>query len=192
MDFIKPPKKSLGQNFLTDKNIINKIINIGDINNKIVLEIGSGYGNLTENILRKNPIKIYAVEKDKDLCEYLKKFFKTFKKVDIINDDILNFINNKNLGKNLTVYGNLPYNISTKIVASLILLNKWPPWYNNLIFMFQKEVAERIVAKNGSKDFGRLSVLCNWRFDIKKHFNVSKNCFTPKPKIDSTILSFKP
>ena len=105
---------------------------------------------------------------------------------------LLILLKKKNFGKNLIVFGNLPYNVSTQILASLILTEKWPPWYDILIFMFQKEVADRIIAKNKSKDFGRLSVLCNWRLNIKKHFNISSNCFFPKPKVESTLLSFIP
>jgi len=107
-------------------------------------------------------------------------------------NDILDFLESKNLGQNIIVFGNLPYNISTQILASLVLLEKWPPWYEILILMFQKEVADRILAKSKSKEFGRLSILCNWRLEIKKHFDVSKNCFSPKPKINSTVLSFTP
>ena len=187
------PKKSLGQNFLLDQNIINKIIKIGNIEkSKTVLEIGPGYGGLTRKIASMQPNKIFAIEKDKKLSSFLKKNFKNFSKIEIINDDIFNIIENKILGQNIIVFGNLPYNISTQILASLLLLEKWPPWYKMLIFMFQKEVADRILAKKNSKDFGRLSILCNWRMEIKKHFNVSKNCFYPKPKINSTVLSFKP
>ena len=101
-------------------------------------------------------------------------------------------INTNKFGENLVVIGNLPYNISTQIIASFIINQKWPPWYNILILMFQKEVADRIIAKEKSKNFSRLSVLCNWRLDIKKHFNVSQNSFLPVPKINSTVLSFKP
>ena len=193
MNFFKIAKKSLGQNFLIDQNIINKIIKIGKITeNKTVLEIGPGYGNLTKKIANMNPRKILAVEKDKKLALFLKNIFKDFKNIKIINNDIFNIIENKNLEQNTIVFGNLPYNISTQILASLILLEKWPPWYEILIFMFQKEVADRILAKKNIKDFGRLSILCNWRLDIKKHFDVSKNCFFPKPKINSTVLSFTP
>ena len=193
MKFSKIPKKSLGQNFLLDQNIINKIIKIGNIEkSKTVLEIGPGYGGLTRKIASMQPNKIFAIEKDEKLSSFLKKNFKNFSKIEIINDDIFNTIENKNLGENIVVFGNLPYNISTQILASLALLKKWPPWYKILIFMFQKEVANRIIAKKNSKDFGRLSILCNWRFEIKKHFDVSKNCFFPKPKINSTVLSFKP
>ena len=193
MKFLQKAKKSLGQNFLVDKNIINKIIEIGNINNnKTVMEIGSGYGNLTEAISCKEPKKIFAVEKDKKLASFLKKKFKNYKNLKIINRDILNIIEEKNLEQNMVVFGNLPYNVSTRILASLIMLKDWPPWYDVLILMFQKEVADRILAKKQTKEFSRLTVLSNWRLEIKKHFDVSKNCFFPKPKINSTLLSFKP
>jgi 16S rRNA (adenine1518-N6/adenine1519-N6)-dimethyltransferase len=110
----------------------------------------------------------------------------------IINNDILNVLNKNNFGKNVVVFGNLPYNISTQILASLILIEKWPPWFDILILMFQKEVADRIIAKKKSSSYGRLSVLSNWRLDVKKHFDISNSCFFPKPKVESTVLSFKP
>ncbi len=186
------PKKSLGQNFLIDQNIIKKIIDLGKIKNtKTILEIGPGYGNLTKKLIEKNPKKIFAIEKDKNLCLFLKKTFHEIKNLEIINEDILNLPKN-NFEKNIIVFGNLPYNISTQILASLIMQKIWPPWYECLILMFQKEVADRIIAKSNTKEFGRLSILANWRLEIKKHFNVSKNCFFPKPKINSTVLSFKP
>jgi len=193
MIFFNKPKKSLGQNFLIDKNIINKIIKIGKIEtDDIVWEIGPGYGNLTNKIINKKPKKIYAFEKDKNLSLILKKKYKDIKNIKIINSDILNVLINNIAGKNIIVFGNLPYNISTQILSSFLLIKRWPPWYKMLIFMFQKEVANRIITKKKSKDFGRLSVLCNWRTDVEKHFDVSKNCFFPRPKVDSTILSFKP
>ncbi len=186
-------KRSLGQNFLIDNNIINKIVEIGDISkNKKILEIGPGLGSLTNKIIEMNPKSLIAVEKDKNLVEPLKNKFKKFNNLKVVNNDILNLLENNNFGNDIIVFGNLPYNISTKIISSLILLKKWPPWYKMLIFMFQREVADRIIANDNDKNFGRLSILCKWRLDIKKHFNVSKNCFFPKPKVDSTILSFKP
>ena len=193
MKFLHKAKKSLGQNFLIDNNIINKIIEIGNINNnKTVLEIGAGYGNLTKAIISRAPKKIFAVEKDKKLASLLEKKFKNYKNLKIINRDILNVIEEKNLEQNMVVFGNLPYNVSTRILAALIMLKDWPPWYDVLILMFQKEVADRIIAKKQTKEFSRLTVLSNWRLEIKKHFDVSKNCFFPKPKINSTLLSFKP
>ena len=193
MKLLRIAKKSLGQNFLIDNNIINKIIKIGDINeNKIVMEIGPGYGNLTKGIVSMKPKKILAIEKDKKLASFLKKEFEDYKNVKIINRDILNIIKENNSENNIIVIGNLPYNVSTKILASLIMLKKWPPWYDILILMFQKEVADRIIAKTQTREFGRLAVLSNWRLEIKKHFNVSKNSFFPKPKINSTVRSFRP
>ena len=193
MFFIKNSKKSLGQNFLIDQNIIKKIIKIGNIDsNKTILEIGPGYGFLTKQIKIENPKKIIAVEKDKKISHQLKEDFKNYDNIKIINNDILDIINTYNYGKKVIVFGNLPYNISTQILASLLMLKIWPPWYEILILMFQKEVADRILAKKNTKDFGRLAVLSNWRTDVKKHFDVSNNCFFPKPKVKSTILSFKP
>tara|TARA_Y100000590_G_scaffold203727_1_gene231151 strand:- start:315 stop:1121 length:807 start_codon:yes stop_codon:yes gene_type:complete len=193
MKLLKRPKKSLGQNFLIDQNIIKKIIKIENISdNSIILEIGAGSGNLTKKIEEAKPKKIFAVEKDTNLSQSLENDLKNFKNIKVINDDIFNIIREKKLGDNIIVFGNLPYNISTKILAELILINPWPPWYKSLILMFQKEVADRIIAKTKTKTFGRLSVLCNWRLEVKKHFDVSKNCFLPKPNVDSTVLSFKP
>jgi len=193
MIFKEFPKKSLSQNFLIDKNIVKKIVNISkDICNKVILEIGAGSGNLTVEILKKKPKKIIAIEKDKNLSIFLKERFINNKNLKIINDDVINILTEKNFEKNVIIFGNLPYNISTQILASLIVLKKWPPWYESLIFMFQKEVANRILARAGSKEFGRLAVLCSWRMEIKKHFDVSRNCFYPKPKVNSTLLSFIP
>ena len=193
MQTIQKSKKSLGQNFLIDKNIINKIIEIGKINkNKTILEIGSGYGSLTNAIIKKEPKKVFAIEKDKKLALFLKNKFKNLKNIKIINQDFLSLIKDNNFDQNIIVFGNLPYNISTKILATLITLKKWPPWYDVLILMFQKEVADRIMAKSQTREFGRLAVLSNWRLEIKKHFNISKNCFFPRPKINSTLLSFVP
>ena len=137
MKLLQKPKKSLGQNFLIDKNIINKIIKIGNIDsNKTVIEIGPGYGNLTQAIALLKPKKFFAIEKDKKLSNYLKNKFSKYKNIKIINNDILDIIKKNNFGNDIVIFGNLPYNISTKILASLILLKKWPPWYDVLILMF--------------------------------------------------------
>ena len=193
MKVLNKPKKSMGQNFLKDQNIIKKIIKIGNIDtDKKIIEIGAGYGSLTNNILMKNPKKIYAIEKDKKISFFLKEKFKDFSNINIINEDIFKIIEKNNFGNNIIVFGNLPYNISTKILISLIMIKKWPPWYDHLILMFQKEVADRIIAKEKTKQFGRLSIIANWRLEIKKHFDISKNCFFPKPKVNSTLISLKP
>ena len=185
------PKKSLGQNFLTDINIINKIIDIGDISKKDdILEVGPGTGNLTKEIINKKPKKIFLIEKDKLLYRNLKKEFKN--KINIFNEDILK-TNEKNLSnRKLTVFGNLPYNISTQILAKWILNCNSNFWYKKLILMFQKDVAERITAKTNTKNYGRLSIISNWKLKITKHFDVSRNCFYPKPRVESSVLSFVP
>lgn len=192
MHLIQKPKKSLGQNFLIDKNIINKILKVENIEkNQTILEIGSGYGNLTEKIVQTQAKKIIAIEKDKKIANFLKDKFAKFKHVEIINEDIFEVIEKKIFGGNIIVFGNLPYNISTQVLSKLVMIKKWPPWYKTLVLMFQEEVADRIISKKKS-DYGRLSILCNWRLNIKRLFNVSKNSFYPRPKINSTVLSFKP
>ncbi len=184
------PKKSLGQNFLIDKNIIKKIISISEILNKDVLEIGPGTGNLTEYILNEKPNKIFLIEKDKVLCDQLRLKFKN--KVEIKNEDILK-VNEYNISKNkLIVFGNLPYNISTKIICNWILKLEKDFWFSELILMFQKEVADRIISEMNSSNYGRLSIFLNWKMDIKKVFDISPNCFYPKPKIYSTLVHFTP
>ena len=184
-------KKSLGQNFLIDKNIIEKIVNITQINKKEVLEVGPGTGNLTNEILKKNPKKIYLVEKDNELSNTLKEKFG--EKITIFNNDILK-LNEQSLSKEkLIVFGNLPYNISTEILCNWILkLNSDHFWFNELILMFQKEVADRIVSNFNSSFYGRLTILSNWKLNVKKICDISPNCFSPKPKIDSSLLHFTP
>ena len=183
-------KKSLGQNFLIDKNILEKIVNIVPIKGKTVLEVGPGSGNLTSFILNKNPKKFIVIEKDNDLVRYLDEIFNN--QITIINEDILN-IDEKILSKDkITVFGNLPYYISTEILSKWIVNLKNNFWFDHLILMFQKEVAERIIAKYNTSQYGRLSVLANWKLDIKKISDVKPQSFSPKPKIDSTILYFSP
>ena len=184
-------KKSLGQNFLIDKNIISKIVNTGNINNNdVILEVGPGTGNLTESILKKNPKKIFVIEKDKNLTNFLKKKFKD--KITVINDDILKVSENLIFNDKLIVFGNLPYNISTQILSKWIINNSKKKWYKSLILMFQKEVADRILAKTDGKNYGRLSIISNWKLKIEKITNISSSCFYPKPRVESTLLKFTP
>ena len=183
-------KKSLGQNFLIDKNILEKIVNIVPIEGKTVLEVGPGSGNLTSFILKKNPKNFIVIEKDNDLVKHLCDIFNN--QIKIINNDILH-VDEKILSKDkITVFGNLPYNISTEILSIWIINLKKNFWFDHLILMFQKEVAERIIAKSNTSNYGRLSVLANWKLNIKKILDVSAESFSPKPKIDSTILYFSP
>ena len=186
------PKKSLGQNFLIDNNIINKIINISDVGNNNIIEIGPGTGNLTEKIITQNPKSLILIEKDRELTVNLKTKFMNQKNLKIFNDDILKFNLEDEVKKNSIIIGNLPYNISSQILVKLIKFKKWLPKYKKLILMFQKEVADKILAKHTSSDFGRLAILTSARLKIINFFNISKNCFYPIPKVESTVLVFEP
>jgi 16S rRNA (adenine1518-N6/adenine1519-N6)-dimethyltransferase len=183
-------KKSLGQNFLTDQNILEKITKVASIENKTILEVGPGTGNLTSFILKKNPKKMFVVEKDHTLAENLKRSFKN--QLVIINDDILNIDENLLSYEKVTVFGNLPYNISTEILSRWIINLKDNFWFDHLILMFQKEVANRIIAKVNTSDYGRLSILSNWKLNIKKIFDIGPESFSPQPRIDSSLLLFSP
>ena len=185
-------KKSLGQNFLVDKNVINKIINLVSLKNEAVLEIGPGTGNLTKFISSKKPKSLLLIEKDKRFFSILKDNYGSIENCEVLNADILDYNLNKQKNQNLIVFGNLPYNVSTQILAKFIKSDSWPPFYKNIIFMFQNEVAERILAKPKTKKFGRLSILANLKLEVVKHFMISKKCFFPIPKIDSRIIVFKP
>ena len=184
-------KKSLGQNFLIDQNIINKILLVSDIKNKSVLEVGPGTGNLTSHIIKRNPKKFFVIEKDENLVLKLSNDFKN--EIKIINDDVLN-VNEKNIDDDkLVVFGNLPYNISTEILCKWILnLDKNNFWFSCLILMFQKEVADRIISNFNTSKYGRLSILSNWKLDIEKICDIKPSSFSPKPKVDSSLLFFKP
>ena len=145
------PKKSLGQNFLNNEKILNLIIKNGDINNEdIILEIGPGTGNLTEKIIQKKPAKFIVVEKDKKLSEKLSDKFD--KNLLVINEDILNCYNKFKFDKPIKVFGNLPYNISTKILTSFIKIDNLDRFFLNFLFVFQKEVADRIIADSNTRN----------------------------------------
>ena len=183
-------KKSLGQNFLTDRDILEKIVNTTVIKGKNILEVGPGTGNLTSFIIKNNPKKFFVIEKDDNLAKNLSETFND--QLTIINDDILNIDENLLFKENITVFGNLPYNISTEILSKWIINLKDDPWFDFLILMFQKEVADRIIAKFNTSKYGRLSILSNWKLNIKKILDIKPESFFPKPKIDSTLLLFTP
>ena len=165
------PKKSLGQNFLIDNNIIDKIIKLSDIKNNNIVEIGPGSGNLTNN---------------------LKNEFNFVRNLKIYNEDILKFQLEDKIKTDSIIIGNLPYNISSQILAKLIKFKIWLPKYKKLVLMFQKEVADKILAKHKTSSFGRLAILTNSRLKVTECFNVSENCFYPIPKVKSTVLVFEP
>ena len=185
-------KKSLGQNFLTDNNIINKIVALEPLVNQRIFEIGPGSGNLTNFINNKKPKSIFLIEKDKRFYEILKEKYGSIKNYKILNADILDYNLNNYEHRGAIVFGNLPYNISTQVLAKFIRINSWPPFYNKIIFMFHNEVADRILAKPNTGNFGRIAVLANLKLDIVEYFKISKKCFFPVPKVDSKIIVFKP
>jgi len=183
-------KKSLGQNFLIDREILEKIVNTTAIRNKNILEVGPGTGNLTSFILKNHPKKMLVIEKDDDLAKNLNETFKD--QLTIINDDILNIDEKLLFTEKVTVFGNLPYNVSTEILSKWIISLEDDPWFSCLVLMFQKEVADRIIAKSNTSAYGRLSILSNWKLNIEKICDIKPKSFSPKPKIDSSLLLFTP
>ena len=183
-------KKSLGQNFLIDKDILEKIVNVIQINQKNILEIGPGTGSLTSYILKKKPKKIIVIEKDQNLAKKLEQNFK--EELKVINEDILKIDETSLINEKLTVFGNLPYNISTEILSKWIVNLNDNFWFDHLVLMFQKEVADRIIAKYNTSSYGRLTVLANWKLKIVKVCDIKPDSFFPKPKVDSSLLLFSP
>jgi len=183
-------KKSLGQNFLIDRSVLEKIVSITNIADKEVLEIGPGSGNLTTYILKQKPKKLYVVEKDDDLAILLKEKFDT--EIEIINNDILKVSEDKISDQKLSVFGNLPYNISTEILSRWIFNLGSNFWFESLILMFQKEVADRIISEFNNSKYGRLSILSSWKLNVKKIIDIKPQSFSPRPKIDSSLLLFTP
>ncbi len=174
-------KKRYGQNFLIDQNIIRKIANLINSENLNILEIGPGDGKLTDRIISKKPSILTLVEIDKDLIENLSQRYLSNNKVNLINADILNY---EIKGNYQLIISNLPYNISSQILVKLSTMSM-PP--ENLILMFQKEFAKRLL----DKKLNSINSLIKCFYSIKLNFNVSKNCYRPIPKVDSSVLTFK-
>ena len=187
--FIKP-KKSLGQNFLIDHNVLQQIVDTVKIKDKEILEVGPGSGNLTTYILKQKPKKLYVIEKDDVLAIILKEKFDG--EIEIINDDILKVSEDKISDQKLSVFGNLPYNISTEILSRWILNIRKKFWFESLTLMFQKEVADRIISQFNSSKYGRLSILSSWKLNVKKIIDIKPQSFSPRPKVDSSLLLFTP
>ena len=180
-----PPRKKWGQNFLIDPNIIRKIISVlKPEKNKHILEIGPGKGALTKE-LNNLGNQITAIEIDPMLCEYLKEL--NMKNVTIYNYDILDF-DCQIIKQKYVVIGNLPYNISTPILFKFMIETNW----EKLVFMLQKEVAERIVSKENNKKYGRISIMMQSFFNIQLEFNIPNTVFRPMPEITSSLLSITP
>ena len=186
------PKKKLGQNFLHDKNIISSIINNVNVKDEDIIEIGPGPGMLTENILKNKARSLLVIEKDDSFEVNLKKIKNKYKDnfIYLIND-VIDFDFNKLKKKEYKIVSNLPYNISVPFILKMIKIRGVISW-KDMVLMVQKEVAERITADIGTKNYGRLSIMVNLNNDVEKLLNVKPSSFIPKPKVDSTVIKISP
>ena len=188
-------KKSLGQNFIVDKNFLAKLDHYIDTSSShILIEIGPGKGALTSYLEKKDFKKLFLIEKDNDLVRQLHEKYNDIKNINIIHNDALlvdykNFMSTKN---KVIIYGNLPFNISTKLLTTWLSSNQWPSFFDKMILMFQQEVADRILANHNCKKYGRLSVLVQSRCNVKKLIDAPARIFYPKPKVNGTVIQFEP
>jgi 16S rRNA (adenine1518-N6/adenine1519-N6)-dimethyltransferase len=188
-------KKSLGQNFLLDLNLAGRIARAaGDLSGVTVLEIGSGPGGLTRALLMEGAQRVIAVERDTRAIAALEEIAAAHPgHLDIVNADALTYDPVSHLDRGpVRIVANLPYNIATALLVAWVSIEPWPPWYDAAILMFQREVAERIVAAPGSKSYGRLSVLVQWRCEAHIAFDVNPSAFVPPPKVTSSLLQLLP
>jgi 16S rRNA (adenine1518-N6/adenine1519-N6)-dimethyltransferase len=188
-------RKSLGQNFLLDLNLAARIGRAaGSLAGVTVLEIGSGPGGLTRALLTLGAARVIAVERDVRAIAALHEIAEHYPgRLDVIAADALTFDPRSHLGRGpVRIVANLPYNIATALLVSWLGIEPWPPWYEAAVLMFQREVAERIVAAPGSKSYGRLSVLAQWRCEARIVFDVNPSAFVPPPKVTSSLLRLSP
>ena len=173
-------KKSLGQNFLLDLNLTGRIARAaGPLEGVTVVEVGPGPGGLTRALITNGAKKVVAIERDSRAVAALQEIAAHFPgRLDIIEGDALEV--------------DLPYNIATALLIGWLTAEPWPPWYEMMVLMFQREVAERITATPGSKAYGRLSVLANWRCETKILFDIAPSAFVPPPKVTSSVVRFIP
>jgi len=183
-------KKSLGQNFLLDLNLTSKIARLaGDLSKSDILEIGPGPGGLTRGLLAEGARRVLAIEKDQRCLPALEEIRARYPgKLDVVNVDALEFDAASNLTKPIKVVANLPYNVGTELLVRWLTPGVWPPYWESLTLMFQREVADRIVAKPGTKAYGRLSILTQWRTDAKIVMELPPEAFSPAPKVHSAVV----
>jgi 16S rRNA (adenine1518-N6/adenine1519-N6)-dimethyltransferase len=188
-------KKSLGQNFLLDLNLMVRIARAAEpLENITVVEIGPGPGGLTRALLALGARRVVAIERDARALAALEEIAARYPgRLEIVAGDALSIDVREYLGpERARVVANLPYNIATALLVDWLTTEPWPPWYDALVLMFQREVAMRIVAKPGSKVYGRLSVLAGWRTDAKILFDVARTAFVPPPKVTSSVVRLDP
>ncbi len=187
-------KKSLGQNFIHDKNFLEKLSNmIVTDNNTDIIEIGPGSGSLTEYLKKKDFNNLFLIEKDYDLSKILNDKYKNEKNIQIYNEDALTFeLSNLSKKKEVIIVGNLPFNISSQLLINWISYESWPPFYNKMYLMFQKELGKRINSEINMKSYGKLSVLAQSRCYVRELIKAPSNIFNPKPKVDGIVLEFTP
>ncbi len=186
-------KKSLGQNFILDLNLTSKIARYaGNLDQFDILEIGPGPGGLTRSLLHEGARKVVAIEKDNRCIEALEEIQATFPgRLKLLQGDALSTNASEHLADPVRIIANLPYNIGTELLVRWLTSKTWPSFWQSMTLMFQKEVANRIVASPGSKAYGRLSVMSQWRCDTKIAFNVPATAFTPPPKVESALVHFE-
>ena len=185
-------KKSLGQNFLLDLNLTSKIARLaGDLEGYDILEVGPGPGGLTRGLLASGARRVVALEKDPRCIPALNEIAEVYPgQLDIFNADALNFDIRSHLTVPIRIVANLPYNVGTELLIRWLTPKDWPPFWNTLTLMFQKEVAERIIATPGSKSYGRLAILAQWKSDPKIMMELPPEAFTPPPKVHSAVVHF--
>jgi len=186
-------KKNLGQNFLLDLNLTAKIArSCKDLAESTIIEIGPGPGGLTRGLLSENAKRIIAIEKDVRCIPALTEIAEYYPgKLEIIQGDALTYLISSNTASPVHIFSNLPYNIGTVLLTKWLDPPEWPPIWNSLTLMFQKELAERLIAQPGSKQYGRLSILTQWRSDPRIILRLSSKEFYPRPKVDSAVVQIK-
>jgi 16S rRNA (adenine1518-N6/adenine1519-N6)-dimethyltransferase len=183
--------KALGQNFILDRRLLSRIATVpGDLNGKMVYEVGPGPGGLTRALLETGA-KVIAVERDRRCLPALDELSAEFPALQVVEGDALRIDEESLLGRNVHVVANLPYNIGTALLLKWLEAD-WLPWWDSLTLMFQREVAERIVAPAGSNAYGRLSVAAQWRCEARLALTVNRSAFVPPPKVTSAIVHLRP